>query len=502
MAGADVNIVIGAQDRASQVLNGVGSAVGQLQSGMKMLGPATLVVGSALAGATAAFVAFSKASEVVLERAKQIDELAKASARLGESVGDLQAFQFALGEVAGVDAGTAQQALAELRKSIGEALQGDQGKIDILAQLGLDAASLSQGGPVQAFEQIKTAIGGIENASQRAAVAEKLLGGEARKLMGLLSDQSDAFTESMQAAQDLGLTISDAGAAGVEAMNDALGRARASVDGLITQFTVQLAPAIEEAASAFTAIATESAATNVDMREITDTLVGLVGMSYDIGKNFKEAAEFAAFFMTLGQQGDLEVEMDFGFNSAEEWLVRIEERRKANAEAANKRAAERMEQERAAANAAMQAAANQVAAEEAKATSGQKTIEALERQLGILTQGREEYERIQQLASATTDEERAQIVMLQERIAGIEEYDEKIRKAREEQERLARQSTDTTAVTATEGRLITRGNAGNDQKKMLQAQEASLNELVRIREYLGEQTQQSSVELVVVGGTP
>lgn len=471
---ADVDIVIGAQDRASQVLAGVGKGVSALSSGMKLLGPVAVGAATAMAGVTAGVVAFNAAAEVVMERAKAIDELAKAAARVGESAGDLQAFQFALGEIAGVDAETARQALAELRKSIGEALQGDQGKIDILAQIGLDPASLSQGGPVEAFARIKDAIGGIENASQRAAVAEKLLGGEARKLMGLLSDQSDAFAQSMQAAEDLGLTISDAGAAGVEAMNDSLGRVSALIEGLVTQFTAELAPAIQIAAEAILDIAGGLDDTGITMRDVVDYTVGFVGLLQDAASILQQIGEAQEYISTLGATGDLSFDVQLG--NAERLLVELEAKRQANARAAANRAAERIGEARAQAEAVAEAASKETEAEAAKETAAEKTLAQLEKQLEILRLGSDEYERQQQLATATTDAERERIAALQSEIAAREAMAEKERQAQQDAEQkqsaLANAQTGTTAV---ESRLLTRGPARNKMEELTEKIEKHLS---------------------------
>lgn len=490
----DVEIVIGAQDQASSVLAKVGSGISQLQVGMKSLAPIAVGAAGALASATAAVVAFNAASEVVLARAKDIDALAKAARNVGESVAGLQAFQFALGETVGLDSGSATKLLDELRKSVGDALQGDKGKIDILAQLGLDAQSLSNAGPVKAFQEVQAAIAKIENASQRAAIAQKLLGGEANAIMALLSDQSDAFAQSMQAAQDLGLTISDAGAAGVEAMNDSLARASAILDGVISQVTVELAPAIKIAADSATELMVSFG--GVDLRTLVDDIVVIAGYTKDAANAAMQWADFVNANATFGLMGDFD--FDVQFDSASKLLDQLNKNR---ADAANAAIKARQQREAEAAALARQVSQEDTAPAEAKTTEAEKTLAALEKQLAILKQGREEYERQAQLATATTDEERAKIVALQGQIAARQELDEKIKQAEIEKKRqddaLARAQT---GVTATEGRLITRGNAGTDQKKALQTAESSLEELKRIREYLAQSDRAPSIEFVDVGG--
>jgi len=492
---ADAEIVIGAKDQASSVLRGVGSNISSLAGGLKAFGPVAIGAAAAFAQITAGVVAFNAASSAILDRAKEIDALAKAATRVGESVGDLQAFQFALGEVAGASAETAQQALAELRKSIGEAVGGGA-KGTLLEQMGLDAKSLSQAGTVAAFGQVRDALSKIENGAQRAAMAEQLLGGEARKLMGLLGDQSDAFMQSMIAAEELGLTITDGGAAGVEAMNDALGRASAVFDGLVTQATVELAPAIEMIAERFIAIGEV-----LETGDFDDWVQGgtaLAGVTYDILNNIAQVVDALRFIQSLGTQGDLSLDFSSGTGGA--LVTELMEKQARNAQSAIDKAVARAKAQRE----SLDLTNEEAAVEEKKATEADKTIEALNRQLAILEMGRDEYERMQQLATATTEEERKRIEALQSQIRAREqlaEQEAEQQRKQEEERRLANALANApSGITATQGRLITRGNAGNEQLRIAKSTEASLDQLRQIRETLERDRQSGRVEFTLVGG--
>jgi hypothetical protein len=129
------------------------------------------------------------------------------------------------------------------------------------------------------------------------------------------------------------------------------------------------------------------------------------------------------------------------------------------------------------------------------------TLAALEKQLAILRLGSDEYERQQQLATATTHEELEKIEALQAQISAREAAAEAERQAGQDAEKRAAQLANAqTGITATEGRLITRGNAGSEQKQMLKTQQDSLVQLQQIREHLS-QSSKESVELVIVGGS-
>jgi phage shock protein A len=142
-----------------------------------------------------------------------------------------------------------------------------------------------------------------------------------------------------------------------------------------------------------------------------------------------------------------------------------------------------------------------IKAEQMKQAEADKTIESLQQQAELLRLGREEYERQQQLAAATNDEERNRIATLQQEIATREELaaiDKEIKDA----EKQAGGGTATTGITATQGRLITRGPSQDVQAKQLQAQEKSLEELKQMKGYLEEQVRNigEQLNLVLVGG--
>lgn len=139
-----------------------------------------------------------------------------------------------------------------------------------------------------------------------------------------------------------------------------------------------------------------------------------------------------------------------------------------------------------------------IKAEQQRKIEADKTVETLQQQLDILRLGKDEYERRQQLAMATTDEERKQIAALQEQIARREELAE-VEKEIEDREKKEANQTLQSGITATQGRLITRGNAQDSTKQLVKVQERSLAELQQIKGYLEEQARNVSIELVQVG---
>lgn len=496
MASEDVNIVIGAQDKASSVLDNVAAKAGSFSTSFAAMGPVVAGVGAVIGAAAAGFTALSFAIEGTAAAANKIDALTDTAAGLGERVGDLQAFQFAMGEAGNVDADKSIDALKKVQRAIGEIASGGNDKgSELFARLGIDAQELSMQGPIDQFMTLKDAIGGIENISERASVAQQLLGKSASDLIPALIAESDEFAASMQAANDFGTTVSDEGAAGIAAMNDAIGRTQAGMEGLYNQIAVAVAPAIEAAANSLNAwLPPIIQAAEVTLPIVVDIFVQIAGYAVDI-------------LNVLGriQAYDFKGAMDLASNmqTAEQWSQKVAESR-ANAA----RASEQAESKRL----AMLQAANsfdEKAAEAAakRAEAAAKTVSDLERQLQVARIGEEAVKKQEQLALATNDAERERIALLQEQIDKQEEQNEIAKKADELSKKQAEEKAKKDEeiakklampageVKATESRLLSRGPSdgplqgileeNKEQKRLAQEQlkvSEEANRLLRERQ--------------------
>ena len=117
---SDVDITIGAQDKASSVINGVAGKVGGFGASLGALGPVALGVGAVLGGVTIAVKSLTSAFDALVASAASIDEVAKSATSLGSSVSDLQSIELVLRQMTGIDAAGTTQALKEIQKRLGE----------------------------------------------------------------------------------------------------------------------------------------------------------------------------------------------------------------------------------------------------------------------------------------------------------------------------------------------------------------------------------------------
>ncbi len=93
--------------------------------------------------------------------------------------------------------------------------------------------------------KLADALARVENASERVALSQRILGRSGSRLINTLQGGSDALREQVEEAKRLGLAVNRIDAAKVEAANDATTRMRASVQGVINTIAVTMAPAVE-----------------------------------------------------------------------------------------------------------------------------------------------------------------------------------------------------------------------------------------------------------------
>lgn len=142
-----------------------------------------------------------------LEFASSLGEVAQ---QLGVTTKDLQVYRYAASQ-AGIEQDEMDKSLAKLTRTIGEAATGSEKQQKLFKALGIsirDAnGNIKTAGDI--MPQIADALKGIESPAQRAAVMVDLFGKSGQKLDTLLAGGSSQINELSDAAQRLGLVLSD-----------------------------------------------------------------------------------------------------------------------------------------------------------------------------------------------------------------------------------------------------------------------------------------------------
>lgn len=203
---------------------------------------------SSVSGRLAAFAAatftVSKAVSIFTNAAQAMDELSKASSRLGIAVDQLQAFHFAA-DLAGVSAEDFDRNVTMMGKNIALAAANGGKVADVLKNLGLDADELAGMSLDQQFLAVAEAISEIDDAGTRAAVAMAIFGKGGIDMINAMTDIDQAVKDAKAELDRWGVALDGQDVKAVEAMNDAWTRVTTIVAGFAQKLIAEVAPTIE-----------------------------------------------------------------------------------------------------------------------------------------------------------------------------------------------------------------------------------------------------------------
>jgi hypothetical protein len=168
-------------------------------------------IGASLKSGVAGFVgalsvgAFTTAINSALQYAGSLGEMAQ---QLGVTTRDLQTFRFMAGQV-GVSQEQLETGLSKLTITLGKVAAGAEAPNKALAAIGLTAKDVANVDTGTAFRMIADGLQKVEDRSQRAAVEVALFGKSGAMLDNMLAGGSDQINELSNAAERLGIVLSD-----------------------------------------------------------------------------------------------------------------------------------------------------------------------------------------------------------------------------------------------------------------------------------------------------
>ena len=242
-----------ARNKATRTMNAFGGSIRQIRYRLRGLATGILAVAGV-----------SGFGYMIRQQMKTIDSTAKLSDRLGIATESLIGLQHAA-SITGTNAETLNKSLEIFVRRLGEMTQGSGEAKRGLDMLGLTAEMLIHQSPAESFGIAADRIKQLGTQAEKTAAAYFLFGRAGSQMLNMLEEGSGGLREYQKEAEKLGLTFSRFDAAQIEAANDALTRARATMTGLFRQLTIELAPYIEILANRFTDFATagEGVGTNV-----------------------------------------------------------------------------------------------------------------------------------------------------------------------------------------------------------------------------------------------
>ena len=231
-----VSIPITAVNRTAGAFASVSKGLGGITKKVASLGVAFGTLG------VAAGVA------IVRSQMNTIDALGKTADKIGTTTEALGAMRYAAG-IAGVATTTLDMSLQRFVRRTSEAAVSMGEARGAFRELGIDVQSFNKLPLEEQIGTIADKMGTLKSQTDRVRIAQKLFDSEGVAMVQMLADGSAGLKEMSEEAGALGILLSRTDVAQVEAANDSFTRAGAVIEGLISQFSVGLAPFVEEAAN-------------------------------------------------------------------------------------------------------------------------------------------------------------------------------------------------------------------------------------------------------------
>lgn len=260
-------------------LNGVGDASEDTEEAQNELGDATkdaakdaedsnkgwsvakqLLVDFAETAARAAIQAVKELAgamkDAVVDSAAYADEILTLSATTNLSTDTLQEFQY-MSELIDVDLNTVTGSLTKLTKSMSSAQGGTGATAEAFESLGVSVTD-SNGelkSSEEVFYELIDALGGIDNDTERDALAMQLLGKSAQDLNPLIKAGSDVIEDFAKEAHEAGYVLDGETLDSLGAVDDSFQRMQTTMTATRNNIVAQMAPALAEGGSQLLAFA-------------------------------------------------------------------------------------------------------------------------------------------------------------------------------------------------------------------------------------------------------
>ncbi len=184
-----------------------------------------------------------------------IDSMAKLSGAIGISTDKLAGFQLAA-ELGGISTQAMDKALKKMVRGIGQAGQGLSTQVKAFKALGLTFDELKTKTPADQFAIISERMRELGTASERAAIAADIFGKAGIDLLNIFAGGAEGLQKAQEAADALGLSMSNVDAKQVENANDAFLQVKRALTGIGRQIAIGVAPVVEFLSKKFTDAAT------------------------------------------------------------------------------------------------------------------------------------------------------------------------------------------------------------------------------------------------------
>lgn len=203
---------------------------------------------NALLGATGAIaVATGIAGKKLVDGAKQTaeygDTVDKMSQKLGLSAESYQKWDYVL-NIAGTDMASMTTGLKTLTNKIDDAKNGSTDAQEMFSKLGISMDDLSKMSREEIFEATIKGFQGMQDSTERAALANDLFGRSGQNLTPLFNQTADATKEQLELAEKYGMVMPDSAVKASAGFKDSITTMQMTMKGLKNRMMSDFLPAM------------------------------------------------------------------------------------------------------------------------------------------------------------------------------------------------------------------------------------------------------------------
>ncbi len=234
MANEGIQFIISANDKASEVLEGLNGKLQAMDKGLKIVGGTMLATGAAITASLGLSIkSFAETG----------DEIQKMSIRTGVSTEALSALKYAA-DMSGTSLGGLESSIKLMQRGIYDASQGTGTMVDALKKLNIPVGVLKGMKPEDQFMKLASAIAEIQDPTVRAAMAVEVFGRSGTDLLPMLADGKEGLTKMKDEAAKLGLIFDQEAADKAAKFNDALTTLKGGMTGIQMTIAENLIPVL------------------------------------------------------------------------------------------------------------------------------------------------------------------------------------------------------------------------------------------------------------------
>lgn len=241
---------------------------------------------AAAVGATAALSGMAAAAiKAANDTAAAGDNIDKASQRVSMSREAYQEWDFILSQN-GASIDGLETGMKKLITQITTATEKGGDAAGTFELLGISMDELQTMSPEETFEKVVAGLQGVEDETQKAALANELFGKSGVDLMPLLNATAEGTEKLKQEAHDLGMIMSDEAVDAAVSYTDAVDKMKRSFSGITRNISAELLPGFQKIVEGLTGLATgqDDATEKISegVEDIVDRITEMLPMVIDV----------------------------------------------------------------------------------------------------------------------------------------------------------------------------------------------------------------------------